>query len=235
LGLRGIAGGFGTAIDSPVTPNAQYRPQLQGRRVVGSIPVSIETIRRTYPHRIEKAGEFGGKLADPDLQKVMDRNPGTPCCVQVSHALNLAGFPIRPGFNGERRKMESQNINGITYYFLLAVDEMENYLIDRYGSPAEAFSNAPITVTARTAEERKRKIQAEEAKDANQISARIRDRPGLLVMRDSTFAGIHTEFWTGKSFLQTDMAVAHLLSVRRVLFWDCTLAPPQWLRNYMGS
>lgn len=201
---------------------------------MGSIPVSIDTIRRTYPHRLSKEGEFGGQLADPELRKVMNRNPGTPCCVQVSHALNLAGFRIWPGFRGERRVMESQNIDGTTYFFLLAVDEMENYLTDRYGPPAEAFSNAPIVVTAPTPEEAKRKRQAVEAQDANQIRARIRNRPGLLVMRDDTFAGIHTEFWTGTSFLQTDMAVDHLLSVRRVLFWDCTTAPPQWLRNYMG-
>ena len=79
-----------------------------------------------------KEEEFGGKLANPDLRKVMDRNPGTPCCVQVSHALNMAGFPVTPGYKGQRRWPDAQEINGVTYYFILAVDEMENFITDPF-------------------------------------------------------------------------------------------------------
>ena len=175
---------------------------------MASIPVSIERIRGVYPFRTSKEGEFGGKLANPDLRKVMDRNPGTPCCVQVSHALNMAGFPVTPGYKGQRRWPDAQEINGVTYYFILAVDEMENFITDR-------FDTGELLSKKRTAQD---------------IKKYIKGRPGLLIMRDST-PGVHTEFWTGMSFLQTDMAVDHLLGLPRVLFWDCTLAPPKWLQD----
>jgi hypothetical protein len=174
---------------------------------VASIPVSFEKIRSVYPFRITKEGTFGGKLANPDLRKVMDRNPGTPCCVQVSHALNMAGFPITPGYRGQWRRPDPQEIDGVIYYFILAVNEMENYITDRFDTGEQ--------------------LSGMRSKDIRQY---LKGRPGLLIMRDST-PGVHTEFWTGTSFLQTDMAVDHLLGLPRVLFWDCTLAPPQWLQD----
>jgi hypothetical protein len=137
--------------------------------------------------------------------------------VQVSHALNMAGFYVMPGYAGQWRKPDAQEIEGRIYYFVLAVNEMENYLTDQYG-PGELLSKTDDG-TKRT---------------SHDIRQYIKGRPGLLVMRDST-PGVHTEFWTGTSFVQTDMAVDHLLGLPRVLFWDCTLAAPKWLDDYMAT
>lgn len=184
---------------------------------MGSIPVTVDAIRGVYPHRLTKEGPFGGKLDHPDLRKIMDRNPGTPCCVQVTHALNMTGFLVSPGFKGQRRPPEREKINGTLYYFLLAVDEVENYLTDRYG-PGEAL-HKDANGKQRTPQDIKKYIDG---------------RPGLLVMigipkRD------HTEFWTGTSFVQPGMAVDTLLSMPRVVFWDCTLAPAKWLQDFMAT
>jgi Type VI secretion system (T6SS), amidase effector protein 4 len=183
-----------------------------------TIPVDFAAFSRHYPFRTEKTGEFGGRLAHPDLRLLMDRNPGTPCCVQVSHCFNMAGLPIPRMYPGMRRPNDGQKINGVIYYYLLAVDEMEKYLTETYG-PGDLVRSDDDKGLKRTAAE---------------VKAYLKGRQGILVMREG-WAGVHTELWDGSSFLQKDMAVDHLLTRPRVLFWDCTLAPPKWLSDYMAK
>jgi hypothetical protein len=179
-----------------------------------TIPIDFDVIKRHYPRRSDKVGEFGGKLEHPDLRAFMAKTPGTPCCVQVSHAFNMAGHLIPPRFDGQRRPPSRIVIGGMSYYYLLAVDEMEKWLTETYG-PGELVSHS-----------------GKSKRTHSQLSSYLQGRKGLLVIREGP-AGVHTEFWTGRTFLQTDMAVAKLLEKPRVLFWDCTLAPPQWLEDYM--
>lgn len=179
---------------------------------MGQIPVDFQRMANAYPMRSSKEGQFGGKLKDPDLRKFMSSIPGTPCCVQVSHALNMAGMLVPQNYTGARRLNSRITINGTAYYYLLAVDEMERYLTQLYGS-GELVSAG---------------------RNANEIKKYLRGRKGILVMRDPS-PGIHTELWDGNSFLQKDMAVDHLLGLPRVLFWECTLAAAPWLDDYMSS
>lgn len=181
-----------------------------------NIPINFDIIKLHYPHRTSKEGQFGGKLAHPDLRKFMESTPGTPCCVQVSHALNMAGHLVPQVYPGMRRENSPIKINGRVFYYLLAVDEMEVWLTHHYG-PGEVLNDG------KTAK-----------RTATEIKAYLKGRPGLLVMRDAT-PGVHTEFWDGNGFLQKDMAVDHLLGLPRVLFWDVTLAPAEWLENYMRT
>lgn len=182
-----------------------------------TIPLDFDILARHYPYRTEKTGQYGGKLANADLRKLMDRNPGTPCCVQVSHCLNMAGFRIPQIYPGHRRPNDSQKINGVTYYYLLAVDEMETYLTNTYGPGELVRSDGDKTLQRTPA----------------QVKSYLNGRKGILVMREG-WAGVHTELWDGSAFLQKDMATDHLLTRPRVLFWECTLAPPKWLSDYMG-
>lgn len=182
-----------------------------------TIPLDYNTLASHYPARLAKVGEFGGKLAHADLRKVMDRCPGTPCCVQVSHALNMSGFRIPAMVPGNRRRNEPQKIDGVTYYYLLAVDEMEKYLTDQFGPGELVRSDSDKALQRKAAE----------------VKAALKDRKGILVMRQG-FAGIHTELWDGTSFHQKDMAVDALLTQPRVLFWECTLAVTTWLSGYVG-
>jgi Type VI secretion system (T6SS), amidase effector protein 4 len=127
----------------------------------------------------------------------------------------MAGFPIPQTYDGARRFNSPIKINVTTYYHLLAVDEVETYLTQQYG-PGELVSHN----------------ESNKRRKARQVQTYLKGRTGLIVMRDAT-PGVHTEFWDGSSFLQKDMAVEHLLKLPRVLFWDCTLAPPEWLEDYM--
>ena len=179
-----------------------------------NIPIEFPNLARYYPFRTEKTGEFGGQLENPDLRKLMARNPGTPCCVQVSHCLNMAGFLIPQTYQGGRRPNDGQQIDGVTYYYLLAVDEMEKYL-------TLTFWEGELVRSNETSELRR---------TAAEVKSYLRGRKGILVMREG-WAGIHTELWDGYGFLQKDMATDHLLTRPRVLFWECTLAPPKWLTD----
>jgi hypothetical protein len=57
---------------------------------MGVIPASINNLASQYPR---------GDVKDPTkyqyVDKVMTGLPGTPCCVQMSHALNMCGIPFR--------------------------------------------------------------------------------------------------------------------------------------------
>lgn len=183
-----------------------------------TIPVDFAALARHYPYRTEKTGQYGGKLAHADLRLLMDRNPGTPCCVQVSHSLNLAGFPIKELYQGGRRPNDGQRIDGVMYYYLRAVDEMEDYLTLTFG-PGELVRSDDGKASALS---------------ARRVKAYLNGRKGILVMREG-WAGVHTELWDGLAFLQRDMATDHLLTRPRVLFWECTLAPPKWLSDYMAQ
>lgn len=123
-----------------------------------NIPVDFGLLRNNYPHRKTRQEAFGGELRNADLQKFMASIPGTPCCVQVSHAFNLSGHPIPP-FWEERRRNPSP----------IMVDEMEKYMTGRYG-PGEL----PMT----DANRKRRK--------AREIKAYLKGRKGLLVMNAHT-------------------------------------------------
>jgi hypothetical protein len=167
-----------------------------------TIAASFEILSQYYPRRPDLT---------PELKRFMDSITGTPCCVQISHALNMAGEKITPTYIGQRRNNSLITTNGLDYYYLLAVDEMETWLTLTYGD-GETVS------LGRTPDE---------------IKSYLQGRTGILVMRDGGYGtyGFHTELWNGQTFLQTDMNVNACLAQPRVLFWDC--GPPQWLQDYM--
>ena len=75
---------------------------------MGVIPASINTLSSQYPRRDVK---------DPAKYKyvdtVMKGLQGTPCCVQISHALNLCGIPV-PTRSYRRDPNLKLKINGRT-------------------------------------------------------------------------------------------------------------------------
>jgi len=182
------------------------------------IPIAYDDLVANYPRRTSKTGEFGGKLAHPDLRKFMDSIPGTPCCVQVSHAFNMAGHRIPQSYPHARRKNSRIRIDGQDYFYLLAVDEMETYMTHAF-RPGEVVTGGGAIAGQR----------------ARSVRDTLKDRRGLLVMRSSaTSLGVHTEFWDGNAFHQKDMATDALLGLARVVFWECA-GIPLWLKTYMGS
>jgi Type VI secretion system (T6SS), amidase effector protein 4 len=182
---------------------------------VGVIPAAIGTLSSNYPRRDKK---------DPDkyqyVDQVMAGLQGTPCCVQMSQALNESGVRI-PGQS--YRRNPNPYLKKKDFYYILAVDELEEFLTSLYGE-GETI-NKDVDKTRSMAE----------------ITAYIAQRPGLLLFRYSTLRVPppkgqfeHTELWDGSKILQRDMDEGFLFRRPRVLMWD-TNDPARWLVDYMQT
>ena len=176
---------------------------------MANIPVSIDRLIRNYP--------LHDKLPEP-LDTFMSHITGTPCCVQVSHALNMAGELVPKTYPGERRDASPITTDGKVYHYVLVVDELETYLTGRYGAGELISTTAPKKLPHRTPLESK---------------AYLEGRTGILLFR-STGYGLHTELWDGHRIVQRGFDETNLFSQYRVLFWDCRGAP-QWLDDYVKS
>jgi hypothetical protein len=181
---------------------------------MGVIPAAIGTLSRYYPRRDVK---------DPTLYQYVDQVmtglPGTPCCVQMSHALNMSGIKIPS--HSYRRPNVKLTIDGTDYYYLLATDELEKCLVSCCGDDGEAIDK-----------------DLGKTRSVGDVKAYISNRPGLLLFRHAGL-GVpppkhkfeHTELWDGTKTLQRDAAES-LFACPRVLIWD-TNDPAQWLVDYM--
>ena len=112
--------------------------------------------------------DFGKILANypannqlpPALQKLIDalnkpylpKKPNTPCCLQVCHAFNKSGIIVPSGnFRpGDPKRVAAEIPLGSGVYYLMAVDEMINYLSRTFGGPvvlgaARSSSNTDVT------------------------------------------------------------------------------------------
>jgi hypothetical protein len=149
--------------------------------------------------------------------------PGnTSCCVQVSHALNKAGVLIPShSFRRPNTKIDS-------FFYLLAVDELEIYLagISGRGEDIKKGGSGNRSLT--------------------EMKNYIDGRQGILVFRNSG-AGHHTELWDKNHILQDGkmlsgggavMNESNIFGQPRVLFWDVALeatgtaAVPSWLLGW---
>lgn len=184
---------------------------------MGVIPASISMLSSQYPRRDQK---------DPAkyvfVDKVMTGLPGTPCCVQMSHALNMCGIPV-PQRSYRRNPNPSLRINGKDCSYLPATDELEDFLQTAYGEPETI--NRDLSKT----------------RSMDEIKGYIKDRPGLLIFRyeklrvpapSGQFE--HTEIWNGTQILQRDMDERFLFARPRVLMWD-TNDPAKWLVDFMRT
>src|SRR5262249_39642674 len=131
------------------------------------IRVNFETLKGNYPTY---------KTLPPALQKFMDDlnkiTPGnTPCCVQISHALNRSGQLV------PHSSFRRPNANIDSYYYILAVDELEQYLSGRYGRGVEI-----------------KKGPSGKARSLSEMKKYLDDKQGILLFRNDG-AGHHTELW----------------------------------------
>lgn len=132
------------------------------------------------------------------LRAFMDQIPGTPCCVQMSHALAAAGCIIGPRSN--RRNNSRINTELGTRYYLLAVDEMKWFLENNFGMGEEISKDG------------NRRRNTREMKDM------LNGRTGILVFSDLRY-GTHTELWDVDHMHQRDID-ERVFNAAKVLFWD---------------
>jgi hypothetical protein len=137
----------------------------------------------------------------------------TPCVIQVSHAFNATNHkipassfwranPVIPGGNGN---------------YLQAVNELESYLVSRYGGTED--------------------IKATQGGDVAKMKKHIGGKQGLLI-----FGEAHTEFWNQSNILQSGggaggMNQSYIWSRAKVLFWEigeesAAQQVPIWLQGW---
>ena len=169
------------------------------------IPVPFGFLKLHYPKRPNLTPELKKYMDKLNKPQVKDGPPGdnTPCCVQVTHSLNMSGQLVPERFAGQRHQPAEIRIKGIVYYYVLAVDEMESYLNQKYPT-GEEVSRDP-----------QRKVRTHQ-----EIKAYLQGRTGILVFRNQG-AGKHTELWDGKQILNRGYNEHALFTQPRVLFWDC--------------
>ena len=121
----------------------------------------------------------------------------TTCCIQMSHAINMAFHTVDPSkmigtqtrrSDGDSRQTHGQKIKSVAnmeFHYIASVDEMKDFLEDTFGDGEEI---SPPTST-------------KEAMAAHSKSL-IQDRPGILVFMGTSPWGVHTEIWKGDDFNQ---------------------------------
>ena len=153
------------------------------------ISLDWDTVKSAYPMRPLTGA----------LKAFMNNTPGTPCCVQMSHALSAAGCLIGPMSNRRRNSSITTSIG--TNFYLLAVDEMKWFLEQNFGLGEEISKDD---------DGGRRSIEG--MKDV------LNGRTGILVFSDLRF-GAHTELWDVDHMDQGDISSA-LFRQPKVLFWD---------------
>jgi hypothetical protein len=182
----------------------------QAKRIGGAsviyIPAPFVKLKVNYPMR-----PLSG-----DLKTFMDGlGPGnTPCCVQVSHALNLSGEKIPSTYDYAKKRGRGPSpikVDGETNYYLLAVDELEAWLTQKYGAGLDVRALAGLPATPST-------NPVQRVKDMKVMQSYLSGDQGILLFRTSG-AGMHTELWDGQQIVQRDMDEPALFSQPRVLMW----------------
>jgi hypothetical protein len=177
-----------------------------------AIPVSWYNFVDYYPlfTKTTAGGKIVLKLKDPGgslkgeldnwVTGLINENPTyTTCCIQMSHAINMAfnrsDVTKMVGSQSYRRPTRAFQIAGVankTFHYIASVDEMKEFLNDKFKQGVEITSRADIA-----------------------------DKPGIVVFMGNQTYGIHTEIWTGDNFHQTFMKGNFVaLTKPKVWFWS---------------
>lgn len=155
------------------------------------VPLEWDSFKAAYPMRPLTGA----------LKAFMDQlGPGnTPCCVQMSHALNVAGAAV--GQRSNRRHNSRITTSAGSNNYLLAVDEVKWFLTDNYGEGEEISHN----------EGTRRPSIAD-------MMGVLNGRTGIIVFSDLRY-GAHTELWDVDHMHQRDISPG-VFNSPKVLFWD---------------
>jgi hypothetical protein len=179
---------------------------------MGKIAIDFETLRKNYPVYNNLPPHLRNYIdsLNKGLKEGQPRN--TPCCLQVSEALNgCRGDHKIPPRSLRRENPELPKGSG--NYYLQAVDELENYLAGKYGAGEE--------------------IKTGSRKDMPSMKKYLDGKQGILCFRNSG-AGAHTELWDKTRIIQDGaptssgaaMDQGYIFGQPRVVFWETTGAAP---------
>jgi hypothetical protein len=189
----------------------------------GKIPIDYATLRAGYPTYNRLPKHIADYMASLNKGIAEGQPKNTPCCFQVSEALNNAGAEHLVGPRSHRRPNSRLGTN----YYLGAVDELEHYLAGRYGKGEE------VQLVVKTAANR-----------TKEMKAAITGRKGIICFRNGG-AGAHTELWDGTDIVQNGapaadgaaLSGAYIWGQPRIVFWEVSgednVEPaPAWLQGW---
>jgi Type VI secretion system (T6SS), amidase effector protein 4 len=184
----------------------------------GTIRVKFSTLMSAYPKHNALPSPVQAYLDSLNKGIPEGQPKNTPCCLQMSHALNATGQKI------SSRSYRRDNAPIAGNYYIQAVDELEHYLIGRYGRTEDIKKDT----TGKTRNEA-------------QMKQYLDGKQGVLVFRSSG-AGAHTELWDGKNIIQKagapgGMNEQYVFSQPRILFWEVSESAdpnpvPSWLPGW---
>ena len=142
------------------------------------MPVAYNTLVSNYPR--------GGPNKDPNLYQYVDQamaqTSGTSCCVQMSHALNMAGFyPLAQSYRP--RANIQLTVNGQTLFYLQAVDELHEFMLATLGDHGEDASWDSSSGASR---------------DESGIRSYLYERKGIIIFRTLYTLGRIRRYGPGK-------------------------------------
>lgn len=174
---------------------------------LGQIPVAFDVLRQNYPTYTRLPAHISRYMDALNAGNPPGAPRNTPCCFQISEALNLAGAEHKVPARSYRRPCARLGSN----YYLGAVDELENHLTSRYGRGQNVHEC----------------LGPNRRPTAAQMQLYLSGRTGILTFRDNGY-GFHTELWDGSSILQNGapaangaaISAAHIWSQPRIIFWE---------------
>jgi hypothetical protein len=161
--------------------------------------VTTKTKTTTVLKLKDPGGSLAGELDGWVTENINISASYTTCCIQMSHAINMAFHTADPtkmiGLRTNRRATHGVRVRSVAnmeFHYVAAVDEMKAFLEGTFG-------------------------EGEEITSRNDID----DRPGIVVFMGNQTYGIHTEVWIGDNFHQDFMKGNFAALTRpRVWFWS---------------
>lgn len=185
-----------------------------------AIPVSLDSFLTYYPTFTktnvttkagtkisvklkDPGGSLGGELDGWATALINENASYTTCCMQMSHAVNMAFLGVDEekmvGLRSYRRANHGEKIASIAnrlFRYIASVDEMKAFLDETFEEGVEITSRDDI-----------------------------KDQPGVVVFMGNQFAGIHTEVWTGDNFHQGFMR-GNFASLTKPKVWFWSIGDP---------
>jgi hypothetical protein len=150
---------------------------------------------KTLIHLYDDGGSLQNELDRWATENYNQNNSYTTCCIQMSHAINMAFHTTDPskmiGMRTKRnppRPTHAERIKAVAnmeFHYIASVDELKGFLEDAFGDGEEISRGANGA-----------RATAEQAK------AIIQDRPGIMVFMGNSPWGVHTEIWLGDDYNQ---------------------------------
>ena len=185
----------------------------------GTIRKDFDKLKKGYPTYAALPKHISDYIDGLNKNLKPGEPKNTPCCMQVSEALNKAGVQVPP------RSFWRANEKLGSYYYIRAVNELEQYFSGTFGRV-----------------ENIKRDSSNNPRNIRQMKQYIDGKQGILI-----FGGMHTELWDQTHIMQDGKAPGgngaimdegSIFGTAKVLFWEVSQEPagitavPDWLQGW---